>query len=203
MHAVPFFFYQDCWNNAMVVVQRALTFFKFLYNFSIFDCRQLGWKWNNHELPSDRSWWKNKSGARPLMRHSVSEIMYFQMNAFKYWFIIDIDLFIDIDWLILMMTFDIWNPLHIFSARLPKSKFRVVIMYTSFWRKKKMMPHCRSVNCHAVWLSRKVFSSLEKERKITLGKPFSQYNKCNLRIQFEFITTTLPAWRRFPAVILN
>ena len=107
--------------------------------------------------------------------------------------------------IILMMTFDIWNPLNIFS-----SKFRVVIMYTSFWRKKKMMPHCRSVNSQnhrsyhsAMWLSRKVFSSLEKERKITLGKPFAQYNKCNLRIQFEFITTTLPAWRRFPAVILN
>lgn len=50
--------------------------------------------------------------------------MYFQMNAFKYWFIIDIDidLFIDIDWLILMMTFDIWNPLHIFFGKVAKKQ---------------------------------------------------------------------------------
>ena len=79
------------------------------------------------------------------MRHSVSEIMYFQMNAFNI-FLVTPKKFSSTRppnriKIILMMTFDIWNPLNIFS-----SKFRVVIMYTSFWRKKKMMPHCRSVN---------------------------------------------------------
>lgn len=143
------------------------------------------------------------------MRHSVSEIMYFQMNAFNIFRVTprEIQFNASTSQNKNNIDDDFW---YLESIKYFSSKFRVVIMYTSFWRKKKMMPHCRSVNSQnhrsyhsAVWLSRKVFSSLEKERKITLGKPFAQYNKCNLRIQFEFITTTLPAWRRFPAVILN